>query len=383
MTTRRILIRRDTASNWTASNPTLASGELGGETDTGKLKLGNGSTAWNSLPYQVGVTSVNGNTGVVTGLAPTASPTFTGVPLSTTAAVDTNTTQIATTAYVVGQGYAKLASPTFTGTPTLPTGTIATTQTASNNTTAVATTAYVDTADALKANLASPITSVADASYTLVLGDASKYISFTNADAIILSVPLNASVAFATNDWIDFTSTTSPVIVSPISGVTVNKSAGQWLVVMPHQKARLTKTGTNVWQFTISSLPSSFTEQIALSATGATGTINIDFAVNASVLRTGNATGNFVLNIRGTSTVAMNDILAVGEVATVTFMATMGATPYYATAYQVDGVAITPKWQGGTAVSAGQASSINMYTVTLTKTASATYTAFASMTKFA
>ena len=85
-----------------------------------------------------------------------ASPTLTGTPLSTTAAVDTNTTQIATTAYVVGQGYAKLASPTFTGTPTLPTGTIATTQTASNNTTAVATTAYVDSADALKANLASP-----------------------------------------------------------------------------------------------------------------------------------------------------------------------------------------------------------------------------------
>jgi hypothetical protein len=79
----------------------------------------------------------------------------------------------------------------------------------------------------------------------------------------------------------------------------------------------------------------------------------------------------------------MNDILAVGEVATVTFMATMGSTPYYATAYQVDGVAVTPKWQGGTAISAGQASSINMYTITLIKTASATYTAFASMTKFA
>ena len=228
-----------------------------------------------------------------------------------------------------------------------------------------------------------PITTVSSATYTFVLSDAFKYISFTNADATTLSVPLNASVAFAINDWIDFTSTTSPVIVSPVAGVTVNKSAGQWLVVMPHQKARLTKTDTNVWQFTISSLPSSFTEQIAVSATGATGTINIDFAVNASVLRTGNATGNFVLNIRGTSTVAMNDILAVGEVATVTFMATMGSTPYYATAYQVDGVAITPKWQGGTAISAGQASSINMYTVTLTKTASATYTAFASMTKFA
>jgi len=75
---RRILIRRDTAANWTSSNPTLAAGELGGETDTGKVKLGNGSTAWNSLAYQGGVTSVNGNTGVVTGIATLASPTFTG-----------------------------------------------------------------------------------------------------------------------------------------------------------------------------------------------------------------------------------------------------------------------------------------------------------------
>lgn len=47
-----------------------------------------------------------------------ASPTLTGVPLAPTAAVDTNTTQIATTAFVIGQAYAKLASPTFTGTVT-------------------------------------------------------------------------------------------------------------------------------------------------------------------------------------------------------------------------------------------------------------------------
>jgi hypothetical protein len=72
-----------------------------------------------------------------------ASPSLTGVPLSTTAAVDTNTTQIATTAYVVGQGYAKLASPTFSGTPSLPTGTTGVTQSPGNNTTALATTAFV------------------------------------------------------------------------------------------------------------------------------------------------------------------------------------------------------------------------------------------------
>ena len=52
--------------------------------------------------------------------APLSSPALTGTPTSTTAAVDTDTTQIATTAYVVAQGYAKKASPTFTGTVVLP-----------------------------------------------------------------------------------------------------------------------------------------------------------------------------------------------------------------------------------------------------------------------
>jgi hypothetical protein len=112
-----------------------------------------------------------------TSRAALASPTFTGTPLSTTAAVDTNTTQIATTAFVLAQAaaatplvdgtaavgtstrYARadhvhptdttrapLNSPSFSGTPSLPTGTTAVTQTAGNNTTAVATTAFVTAA---------------------------------------------------------------------------------------------------------------------------------------------------------------------------------------------------------------------------------------------
>lgn len=47
----RIQIRRDTAANWTSTNPTLASGERGLETDTRREKIGDGTTAWNSLPY--------------------------------------------------------------------------------------------------------------------------------------------------------------------------------------------------------------------------------------------------------------------------------------------------------------------------------------------
>ena len=46
-----IQLRRDTAANWTSVNPTLAAGEQGFETDTGKFKIGTGSTAWTSLSY--------------------------------------------------------------------------------------------------------------------------------------------------------------------------------------------------------------------------------------------------------------------------------------------------------------------------------------------
>ena len=64
-----IQIRRDTASLWTNANPTLAAGEFGYETDTTKIKIGDGSTAWTSLGYYTLGTL---------GFAPLANPTFTG-----------------------------------------------------------------------------------------------------------------------------------------------------------------------------------------------------------------------------------------------------------------------------------------------------------------
>ena len=62
-----IQVRRDTGANWATINPVLAQGEPGFETDTGKLKIGDGSTAWNSLSYLVG--SAGGGSGNVTGPA--------------------------------------------------------------------------------------------------------------------------------------------------------------------------------------------------------------------------------------------------------------------------------------------------------------------------
>jgi hypothetical protein len=56
----QIQLRRDTAANWTSTNPTMAQGEAGYETDTGKLKVGDGTTAWNSLAYQAAANIVDG-----------------------------------------------------------------------------------------------------------------------------------------------------------------------------------------------------------------------------------------------------------------------------------------------------------------------------------
>ena len=49
----QIQVRRSTAAQWTSVNPTLAAGEIGFETDTGYLKIGDGSTAWTALAYAV------------------------------------------------------------------------------------------------------------------------------------------------------------------------------------------------------------------------------------------------------------------------------------------------------------------------------------------
>ena len=60
----RIVLRQDTASNWQQNNPTLLSGEFGFETDTNQLKLGNGTSPWNSLSYYLpGPTGPTGPTG--------------------------------------------------------------------------------------------------------------------------------------------------------------------------------------------------------------------------------------------------------------------------------------------------------------------------------
>lgn len=124
-------------------------------------------------------------------------------------------------------------------------------------------------------------------------------------------------------------------------------------------------------------------ELTSVSATAATGTINFDAAAQADLYYTTNASANWTLNVRGDSSTTLASMLDVGDSITVTFKVTNGATAYYQTAFQIDGAAVTPKWQGGLAPTGGNASSIDVYTFNIVKTAATpTYTVFASQTKF-
>ena len=128
---------------------------------------------------------------------------------------------------------------------------------------------------------------------------------------------------------------------------------------------------------------SNILETATVSATAATGTIPYDVTTQSVLYYTSNASANWTVNFRGSSGTSLDTIMSSGESISVTFLVTQGATAYYNSAIQVDGSSVTPKWQGGTAPTSGNASSIDSYTYVIIKTGSATFTVLASQTKFA
>ena len=115
-------------------------------------------------------------------------------------------------------------------------------------------------------------------------------------------------------------------------------------------------------------------ERTTVSATAATGTINFDASTQGVLYYTSNASANWTLNVRGNSGATLDSVLATGDAITVSFLVTNGATAYRHSALTIDGTSVTPKWSGGTAPAAGNASSIDAYSFTIIKTASATFT---------
>jgi len=176
-------------------------------------------------------------------------------------------------------------------------------------------------------------------------------------------------------------------------------------------------------------------ETATITASAPTSTTNFNISTQAVQYYTSNATTNFTLNFRGAATAtisagsfvvgtvytiltvgttdftaigassntvgviftatgagsgsgnattgSLNSILSTGQSVTCTLLVTNGTTAYRPTAFQIDGSAVTPKWQGGYTPVTGNASSIDVYTFAIVKTASATYTVLAAQTQYA
>jgi hypothetical protein len=125
-------------------------------------------------------------------------------------------------------------------------------------------------------------------------------------------------------------------------------------------------------------------ETANITAAAPAATTNFDIITAAIQYYTANANANVTVNFRGNATTTANTLLGVGQSTTVALLWTNGATAYYPTVYQVDGSNVTPKWQGGTAPTGGDATATDVYSFTIIKTAATpTYTVLASQTKFA
>lgn len=186
----QIQFRRDTAANWTSTNPTLAIGEIGLETDTTKWKLGNGSTAWNSLAY----------------------------------------------AYAAGA-----TGPTGPAGATGPIG-------------ASGATGSVGATGATGAGGVEAINAQTGTTYTFVLSDRDDLITASNASAQTYTIPLNSSVAFPTGSLINLIQIgAGQVTVVGAGGVTVastGATAAQPKTRAQYSVMTLIKAGTDTWYAT-------------------------------------------------------------------------------------------------------------------------------------
>ena len=96
-----------------------------------------------------------------------------------------------------------------------------------------------------------------------------------------------------------------------------------------------------------------------------------------------NAGGSFVINLRGDASTTFNSLIGIGKVATMTIYSANNNASNYMTAFQIDGSAQTIKYANATTPSAATGSGVDVYSLTILKTAANTYSVFGNFTNFA
>ena len=187
------------------------------------------------------------------------------------------------------------------------------------------------------------------------------------------------------------TSTTTPAITltTSITGIlkgnatAISAATAGTDYVVPTTATTFTTTQTfNGSSSVLAAVFANAAETTTVSATAATGTIQYDVTTQSVLYYTTNASANFTVNFRASSGTSLNTAMSTGQAVTVVFLCTNGTTAYYNNAVTVDGTSVTPKYQGGTAWTSGNASGIDAYSYTIIKTGSAAFTILAAQTQF-
>lgn len=332
---------------------------------------------------------------------------------SSALAVSNNLSDVANAATALSNlGGAGLASPAFTGTPTAPTAT------AGTNTTQIATTAFV-AGEVAGIVDAAPATLDTLNELAAALGDDANF-STTVTNSIATKLPLaggtlTGDVIFNANVKAIFGGSSDLQIYHDGSNSIISDQGTGDLNIQSSGSMRLQNAaGTQNYLFAADGgavqLHYAGNVKIATTSTGAdvtgtltadgvtvngtldieevfekvdtgtttSGTLTIDVTNTGVTYMTANQTANRTINFNN-----VNSNLAIGQSVTSSVLMTQGSTAYYLNAYQVDGTAVTPKWSGGSAPTAGNASGIDVYTFTIIKTADATFTVLASQTQYA
>jgi len=125
-------------------------------------------------------------------------------------------------------------------------------------------------------------------------------------------------------------------------------------------------------------------ETVVANSTPINANTTINVLDGAVSLYSANVAANWTLNVRGNSSIALDSIMNANDSVTIAYLATqLSSNTFYQSAMQIDGTSVTPRWQGGTAPSAGNATSIDLYSFTIIKTGSATFTVLGSQTQYA
>lgn len=265
-----------------------------------------------------------------------------------------------------------------------------------------------------------PTATVSAATHTLESTDVGYILIFTsNANPVEVTVP--AGLAMAAGDSVEIIyGGTGSLNLIPASGVTINSEGGLTTIHNQWARVSLIRTASNTyilsWMTSITepeigagavttskignaSVTSEklapnisiggtleineVLENAVVSDASLSGVTNIDALNGLVYFWTGTPSANWQWTIRGDSVVSLDSMMDVNQAITFTFLVTNGSPAFKLDALKIGAFVPTIKWFGGNAFPAGNVTSIDVYTITVIKTATDTFTAFVSQSKFA